>query len=314
MGEVYVDLDRCPEAADLANRQAGVATRAELCASGLSPHRIGCQVAGRRWTAVTSQVILLHNHTPTRLQWMWIAIKDADPVAALASHSALERAGFKGFAEEALPIHLVVPRGAKTSNLPNVTVHESRRFLPEHIRSYSSTPCTEVNRSAVDAGAWQPWPRFAVAIMAAVVQQRVCTVPSLHQALDEVGKVRHRKIMRLALHDVGGGAEALSEIDIARMCRRFGLMAPRRQRVRRDRSGRKRFLDCEWDLPDGTVLVLEVDGAHHMEVAHWDDDIKRQRKVVARHRHLLRATAMQARFEQADLVADLVAMGVPRHF
>ena len=80
------------------------------------------------------------------------------------------------------------------------------------------------------------------------------------------------------------------------------------------RGGRKRFLDCEWDLPDGTVLVLEVDGAHHMEVAHWDDDIKRQRKVVARHRHLLRATAMQARFEQADLVADLVAMGVPRHF
>jgi hypothetical protein len=150
--------------------------------------------------------------------------------------------------------------------------------------------------------------------MAAVVQQRVCAVPSLHQALDEVGKVRHRKIMRLALHDVGGGAEALSEIDIARMCRRFGLRAPRRQRVRRDRSGRKRFLDCEWDLPDGTVLVLEVDGAHHMEVTHWDDDIKRQRKVVTRHRHLLRATAMEARFEQADLVADLVAMGVPRQF
>jgi hypothetical protein len=243
---------------------------------------------------------------------MWIAIKDADPVAALASHSALEQAGFKGFAKEAAPIHVVVPRGAKTSQLPNVTVHESRRFLLEHIRSYSSTPCTEVNRSAVDAGAWQPWPRFAVAIMAAVVQQRVCAVPSLHQALDEVGKVRHRKIMRLALHDVGGGAEALSEIDIARMCRRFGLRAPRRQRVRRDRSGRKRFLDCEWDLPDGTVLVLEVDGAHHMEVTHWDDDIKRQRKVVTRHRHLLRATAMEARFEQADLVADLVAMGVPR--
>jgi hypothetical protein len=89
------------------------------------------------------------------------------------------------------------------------------------------------------------------------------------------------------------------------------LKAPSRQRFRRDRSGRKRWLDCEWDLPDGSVVVLEVDGAHHMDVVEWDADIRRQRKVVTKHRHLVRATAIEARLNQADIVIDLVAMGVP---
>lgn len=172
-------------------------------------------------------------------------------------------------------------------------------------------PCTEIHRSAVDAGAWQRWPRFAVTMVASVVQQRVCKVSQLHRALDEAGKVRHRKLMRLALADISGGAEALSEIDVARMCRRFKIRPPSRQRKRRDRSGRIRYLDCEWDLEDGTTVVLEIDGAHHMDVINWNADIKRQRKVVTRHRHLLRATATEARLEQEDIVVDLVAMGVP---
>jgi hypothetical protein len=27
-----------------------------------------------------------------------------------------------------------------------------------------------------------------------------------------------------------------------------------------DRTGRTRYLGCEWDLPDGEMVVLEVDG------------------------------------------------------
>jgi hypothetical protein len=41
---------------------------------------------------------------------------------------------------------------------------------------------------------------------------------------------------------------------------------PRGQRARLDRAGRRRWTDAEWDLPDGRVLVLEVDGGFHDDV------------------------------------------------
>ncbi len=311
MRRMFVSQGRLPGLADLASRQCGVVTRVQLCGLGATHKLITAQVNAGRWSAVTSSVVLLHNHEPNRDQWMWIAVLDAQPVSALACHSALESAGFHGFAREAKPVHIVVPRGAKTTPLPKIVVHESRRFDLDDVREYRGIPCTEVHRSAVDAGAWQPWPRFAVSMMASVVQQRVCQVSRLHAALDEAGHVRHRKAMRLALFDIEGGAQAMSEIDAARMCRRFGLAPPHRQRRRRDRSGRVRYLDCEWDLGDGTVVVLEIDGSHHREAVHWDADIKRQRKIVTRSRHVLRATATEARYEQEDIAVDLIALGVP---
>jgi hypothetical protein len=53
-----------------------------------------------------------------------------------------------------------------------VRVHESRRLRPEFLIELGGLPCTDVARSAIDAAAWQPWPRFACALVAAVVQQR----------------------------------------------------------------------------------------------------------------------------------------------
>jgi len=115
-----------------------------------------------------------------------------------------------------------------------------------------------VARSAVDAAAWQPHVRYATAVLAAVVQQRLVTA---------------------------------RELDVAALCRRFDLRPPERQRVRRDRDGRRRYLDCEWRLDDGRLVVLEVDGAHHATVASWEDDMRRERQVVAGGRAVLRASA-----------------------
>ena len=117
--------------------------------------------------------------------------------------------------------------------------------------------------------------------------------------MDAAGPARHR-----------GGAESLSEIDVAKLCRVFGLRPPDRQKMRRDSQGRKRYLDCEWDTEVG-VIVLEIDGAHHMDVAHWQADMKRERQIVIGRRWVLRASSYEARAEQSQLAADLRAMGVP---
>src|SRR5699024_9876344 len=84
-------------------------------------------------------------------------------------------------------------------------------------------------------------------------------------------------LFRQVLNDISGGAQSLGELDVGKICRDRGLPAPTRQTVRRDAAGVQRYTDCEWTLPDGRVVVLEVDGGFHMEVAHWESDIARQR-------------------------------------
>ncbi len=308
---MFVAADLDPRLVTLSRQQRGVVRRSQLRGLGLSRAQIDSQLGAGRWSAVTQRVIVMHNHVPTRHQLMWVALLDVSTRAALCSHTALDCAGFRSFATEAAEIHLLVPRGTKTVDLVEVRVHESRRFNSRDVVTHDGFPCVEAARSAVDAAAWQRSRRFAMTMMAAAVQQRLCTVAELDQALARCGRVRHKNYMRIALRDIAGGAESLGEIDVADLCRRFGLEPPDRQVFRREPSGRRRYLDCEWILADGTIVVLEIDGAHHLEVENWQADLRRERKIVTTRRFVLRATAAEVYLDPADVVGDLRAMGVP---
>jgi len=301
------------QARSLLGRQEGVATLAQLVLAGSTRAEIRAQVDARRWTRWGRHCVVTHNFVPTRRQLTWVALLDQPPPVALAGFSALEVAGFRYFGREPEAIHVVVRRGVTYHRFPGVQIHESRRFQPIDIVRADGPPRLAPARSALDAGAWQPNPRYACGILAAVVQQGICTPEDLSVELEYVGRIRHKRQMRLAIWDVAGGAQALSELDVAGLCRRFRLQPPCRQVLRRDRAGRKRYLDCEWTLPDGRVVVLEIDGSHHREVASWEADLRRERGVVTSGRRVLRATANEARYDQAAIAADLVAIGVPLH-
>jgi hypothetical protein len=85
----------------------------------------------------------------------------------------------------------------------------------------------------------------------------------------------------------------------------------RRQVIRRDAAGRRRYLDAEWQLPTGEIVVFEVDGSHHLDAANWQADTKRERSVVVSRRWALRATTFEVRLEPAAIARDLRALGVP---
>jgi hypothetical protein len=301
-----------PDLSSLADAQCGVSTRQQLIGFGVTLSTIDAQLAARRWTTWGSHVVIMHNFKPTRTQLMRAAVLDAGYPSALASHTALELHGFKPFAQEATQIHLLIVRGAKVTAHPMISIHESRRVKPEYHVEVGGLPCTDIARSAIDAAAWQPWPRFACAQVAAVVQQRLCTAEDLERAMRYVGRVRHKAHLREAIRDIRGGSQALSEIDLVRLCRRFGLQEPDRQVKRVDRHGRLRYLDGEWKLVDGRRVVLEVDGAHHLDVKSWQSDMRRERAVVIGGAQVLRATSVEVRVEPSQIAADLVAIGVPR--
>jgi len=70
--------------------------------------------------------------------------------------------------------------------------------------------------------------------------------------------------------------------------------------------------DCEWDLHDGRISILEVDGGLHVDVLGWRADIKRARSLTTGRRAVVRCTSFELRHAAEDVDGDLIALNVPR--
>ncbi|HWV78020.1 MAG TPA: hypothetical protein VN027_12000 [Isoptericola sp.] len=296
---LYIDV---PGLRDLADRQRGVVTRGQVGRLGMTPDHVEQQLRSLRWRALSEQVLVVHRGPLTRAASLWVAVLGAPPTSVVGAWTSLELQGLEGWHRD--PVHLVVPRGARPDRHPWLVVHESRRLRDEDVVDAGGLSVYSVARAAVDAAAWQRSWRTAAGLMAAVVQQGLTTTDDLSAMLDSVGKVRHRKVMRLALADVIGGADSLAEIDFARLCRDGGLPEPARQAVRTDARGRRRFLDVEWRLPGGRRFVVEIDGVGHLERDRWYDDLLRDAELGADAATVrIRLPAMAARYEPDRVLA-----------
>lgn len=292
--------------AELAGRQAGVLTRNQLAGTGMTVAQLKAAVAARRWQTFGRTVVVLHNGPLSPIQREWVAVLLPAKPAALAGLSAAAAAGLRGFEPE--QVHVVVPHDTHTGVPAWVKLHESRRFAEIDIAEGSAPPRTGTARALIDAATWSARPRRACAILCAGVQQRLTTAARLEAELAAAGSVRHVGIMRTILGDIGGGGHTLAEIDLAPLARKAGLSAPRRQRFRREHDGKVRWLDVEFDLPDGTVLVVEIDGRGHLEVETWLDDSDRQNEVVIDGRTVLRFPSITVRLSGPRVIDQLARM------
>jgi very-short-patch-repair endonuclease len=90
------------------------------------------------------------------------------------------------------------------------------------------------------------------------------------------------------------------------LCRLHGLPEPRRQAVRADRNGRKRYLDAEWVRErDRKRVVAEVDGALHLTVERWWEDQARQNEISLDGALVLRFPSIVIRTAEADVASQL---------
>ena len=289
---------------ELATSQDGVVCRAQLRSRGISDSVELAQLAARRWTAFPPNAVALHNGPLTRRQTWWVAVLNAGPRSALSAFTALEADGLTGW--ERPVVEVVVPRGATGPRPPGVRVHESRRFEPATDLHPTRLPRrTRTARSAVDAATWSRSPRTAAGVLAAVVQQRLARPQELLAELDRAGRIRHRTLLLRAVADIAGGAQALSEIDFARLCRRARLPQPLRQAVRVDPSGRRRYLDAEWVRADGVRVVAEVDGAVHLLPRRYWDDMERANDLVLDGRIVLRFASFALRAHEDRVAVQL---------
>ena len=187
-------------------------------------------------------------------------------------------------------------------SLPGETVHRSRALGPDDVHPARLPPRTRLARSLLDAAAWSGSDDRARAVLAAGVQQRLVRPDQLETALGPRPRLRRHALIASTLADIAGGAQALSELDFARLTRRYGLPAPDRQVMRLDRDGRRRWLDAYWDEAH---LAVEVDGLWHMEATVWWADMRRGNDLLISGLRVLRFPAFVVRDQPGVVAAQI---------
>lgn len=302
---------RVPEVAGLLVAQKGVLSRAQLREHGVSHGRVQHEIAVGRWTVVAPGVVAAQNVPLSRQQTRWLGVLHAGAHAALTHASACESGGLSWTVDPT--VHVLTPKGDLVEPLPGLRFHQTRRPYRGWVTAGGDEPPRiDLEHAVLLTSERDRCLRRAVGRLAAAVQQGLTTADRLLDAAMTIRKLRHGDLFRLALGDIGGGAQSFAEIRVGVLCRAAGLQPPRRQVVRADRDGRRRYLDCSWELPDGRLVVLEVDGGFHRYVDSWWKDLKRERSVVGWNRVVLRCASVELRLEPDGILADLRALGVPR--
>jgi hypothetical protein len=274
--------------AELGQEQCAVARRDQLSDRGLPGYVVESMLAASRWRSQGTLVIVMHNGPLAREQTLWTAVLNAGSLAALAARTAAGAQGLEGWPADC--VEIVVPRGCTVPAglaFP-VKVHESRRFTVNDLHSGRALPQVRMERALVDGASWSRSPRTACGLLAAGVQQRATTASRLRSELESAGAIRHRNLLLRALTDIEGGAQAMSELDFLQFCRRNGLPRPRLQVVRLDHLGRRRYLDATFRRADGGLVRVEVDGALHLVVRTYWDDMSRGNELAINDERVLR--------------------------
>jgi hypothetical protein len=292
----------------LADRQCGMLARRQLNQLGVDADRVRNQLAAARWREHTPLVISTFTGALSRRSQVWGAVLHAGGDALVGGITALEWYGIRNWHRDEITV--LVDNDLSFDPVPGVSFFRTRRPLTRLRNDRQALPMARVEPATLLWAGHERSTRTAQGLLAAVVQQRLSHPQLLLAEVEALRPLRRARLFRRALIEIAGGSESMAELDINRMCRTYRFPRPTRQTRRKDSAGRWRYTDVEWQLPDGRILILEVDGGFHMEVEHWEDDIARQRQLSHRDRIIVRCTARELRDDLDRVARDLIRLGV----
>jgi len=274
----------------------------------LSAAKVRHLLATKRWRRVCRGVLVAHDGDLTIDATNWVAVLAAGPGAVLAGAAAARAGGLRG-AWRRDAIDVLVPghrhgpdlRRRLPLGMPGVRVRRSDVLPPDDVQRARPTR-TSMARSVVDAAQWSRTSDEARMLVASACQQRLVTPQEVLAVVGRLPRARRRRLATQTAADAAGGAQSLAEIDFVRLCRRHRLPPPDLQERRKDSSGRIRYLDAYWRA---FRVQAEVDGAHHMEVRHWEADMDRQNDVWIGGDVIVRFTAAGVRNRPDRVAAKL---------
>ena len=299
--------------AELLRRRDGVVSTPEVL-THLSPAVLRWRLASGRWQQPCRGVVIAHSGPLSPGQQLWAALLWGGQGALLAGLTAAHLDGRRGFTERR--IHVLLPAARQVRGKPialPLVVHRSRWLDDSDVHPVRQPPRTRLARSLVDAAAWATTDDRARAVLAAGVQQRLVRPVDLMAVTARTGQLRRRQLIRTTATDVMGGAQALSELDLTALLRRYGIPEPDRQASRLDQHGRRRWLDAVWEA---ARLIVEVDGFWHTDAVTWWEDMSRDNEFTVSGYRVLRFPAFAVRADPDRVARQILEAlrldGVPR--
>lgn len=293
---------------ELAAAQAGALSHRQLAELKVSRATVRNKLDSGRWQRRTEEVVTTTTGPMSAEQHRWVAVLHCGPDALIGGLTAAALHGLKKWHRD--EVHVLVGNAHSFEPVDGIITFRTRRSLTT-MRHHASLPTCSLEPAVLLWAGHEPHPRSAMGVLAAVVQQRLTTPDRLASWVEELKPLRRAPAIRELLNDLAGGSQSLAEVDVVRLCRAGGLRVPDRQVPRVDSSGVTRFTDCEWLLPDGRTLVLEVDGSFHADIDQYEVDVTRQRRLTTPTRTVVRCTAQELRRTPWAVAADLRALGVP---
>ncbi len=230
---------------ELARRQAGVVSHAQLVFLGLPPK------AGKRWKrgwfSVAPGVYCVQE--PTWESWCWAGILYAGPTAVMGSLAAAH-----WYRLTVVPPQEIVVWHGRSSQLRRLGNEDTGVTFRRALRSgRGEPPRTGVEVTMLDAAHDTTEDEF-VAVVTRALAQRLTTPSRLVASLGERPRVRHRSVLLQLCDSASTGVESVLEWRFLQVVvRAHGLPDPERQAVLR--AGTR--TDCLWRE---FGVVVELDG------------------------------------------------------
>ena len=285
-------------AGGLAADQAGVVSRRQLYAAGITRAEIRANVAAARWARVGRQSICVHTGPLSQQARHWVAVFEAGPRAHLDGASALVEGGVQRLSVDT--IRVSVPRGAPARRPPGVDIRQTRRWCADDVVE-TGVRRARIEVAAVHAALWAVSDRQAALFLTMPVQQRLTTAEAISRVMLRVRRDRRRRFIHAVLLDLMGGVGSLGELDVLRGCRARGLPEPEKQAVFRTAGGRY-HLDFRWEK---WKLVVEVDGIQHSWAEQIVGDALRHNTLTIAGDTVLRIPLLGLRVAADDFFAQI---------
>jgi hypothetical protein len=261
--------------AELVERQAGVASRQQLLALGLSSSAIAHRVSSGRWVTLHPGVYATLPGRDDFLVRVWAALLHSGPSAVASHRSAGVLQGLVDQPPSVVDVavrerHRVHPR-------PGIRVHR-RRFLTTERRAVATVPQTRTEVTVLDLVGECLRAEDVVGWLARACQRRLITPPRILEAMAFRSRQRWRALVAEVLADVADGVASPLELFYRKLERRHGL--PRGEaNARTTVRGTNRYTDM---LYRRFRLRVELESlVWHPEDARWRDARRDNEAVMA---------------------------------
>ncbi|MDO5501740.1 MAG: hypothetical protein Q4G67_01080 [Actinomycetia bacterium] len=248
-------------------------SRSELRAYGWDADAVRREVRAERWKMHGRRTVALHTGPLSFEARCWRAVFEVGESALIDGVTSMQHGGLANYTDDL--IHVSVDHITTIRPVDGVVIHKIiRRTQGEKFGT--GLPRTRNTVAAIRAAHWAHSDRQAATILLMGGQQRLYRPADLAEARQHVRGRTRRKYIDSIITAVSNGIQALGELDVAGLCKQWGLPPPTHQIIRTGLKGRI-YLDIGWE---DIGLFLEIDGAAHQWGMAPTDDYLRANAVT----------------------------------